>query len=159
MSRELILIRGLPGSGKSTLAQLMCNFDCYDYMNVQWFEADMFFMKAKPGTQAAQYNEPFYLGYSWSRTDYEFVYDREKIPEAHRWCRDSTRNALVKDGSIVIVSNTFSRIWEMQPYIDMAKELNAKLTVITCEGSYGNVHDVPEEVVEKMRKRWEKYDG
>jgi predicted kinase len=36
MTKELILLRGLPGSGKSTLAKLICN---------QHVEADMFFME------------------------------------------------------------------------------------------------------------------
>jgi Fe2+ or Zn2+ uptake regulation protein len=47
----------------------------------------------------------------------------------------------------------------MQPYIDYCKEHDHDFTVITCEGTYGNVHGVPDEVIERMKKRWENYYG
>jgi predicted kinase len=77
-----------------------------------------------------------------------------KLKEAHEWCRKGTYVEL-RLGNNVVVSNTFSQRWEMQPYIDMAKELGAELEIVTMTGDYGSVHNVPYATVEKMRLRWE----
>ena len=151
--QELILIRGLPGSGKSTLAEKIC--DVYNHVNdlridlpeyPKWthIETDMFFMNGN-----------------------EYKFDAKRLSEAHEWAQNWCLDELENDHSVV-VSNTFSRIWEMQPYLDIAKEFNCKLTVLTCEGNHseagmstkganGNTHNVPEETIQKMRTRWEKY--
>ena len=78
----------------------------------------------------------------------------ELLKEAHQWCLSMTRNALLSKQDVV-VSNTFIRLWEMQPYKDLAKELGIKLSVITMIGSYDNTHGVPEEKVRQMRASFE----
>lgn len=133
MAQELVLIRGLPGSGKSTLAISLCKRFQAAGLDYQHIETDMFFD---------------YAG--------EYKFDSSKLKEAHKWAQDWCRSEL-NDGTSVIVSNTFTRIWEMQPYLDMAKEFGAKVTVITCEGNHGNVHGVPQEKIQEMKARWEPY--
>lgn len=133
MGQELILIRGLPGSGKSTLARSTVKRFLAAGLSYDHIETDMFFQ---------------YLD--------EYKFDPTKLKEAHKWAQDWCR-AELQVGDSVIVSNTFIRIWEMQPYIDMSKEFDARLTVVTCEGSYGNVHGVPEEKIQEMKRRWESY--
>lgn len=134
MTQELILIRGLPGSGKSTLAISLSKRFQAAGLDFQHIETDMFFQKLD-----------------------EYQFDKSKLQEAHKWAQDWCRQELTTKTS-VIVSNTFTRIWEMKPYIDMAKEFGAKLTVITCEGQHGNVHNVPPEKIQEMKDRWEKYE-
>ena len=96
----------------------------------------------------------FYVHYEtdmfWG-PDYEF--DASKLPEAHAWCQKNVKEALMT-GWGVVVSNTFTTIWEMQPYFDMAKELGITPQVVTCHGQYGNVHNVPEAALERMRDRF-----
>lgn len=87
-----------------------------------------------------------------------YVFDPTRLPEAHQWCQDQTRSALEEVGQVV-VSNTFTRVWEMQPYIDMAAELGAQLTVVTLTNSFGSIHDVPEHAIARMRDRWETFPG
>ena len=130
---ELILIRGLPGSGKSTFARSMVKRFLAAGLSYDHIETDMFFQ---------------YLD--------EYKFDTSKLKEAHLWAQDWCR-AELQVGDSVVVSNTFTRIWEMQPYLDMAKEFKAKVTVLTCEGQYGNVHGVPEEKIQEMKRRWEPY--
>ena len=78
-----------------------------------------------------------------------YNFNPEKIKEAHKWCQDTTREALKYVD--VVVSNTFSQIWEMQPYLDM----DADITVITATGDYANTHNVPNYVIRNMKERWE----
>jgi predicted kinase len=129
----LIIIRGLPGSGKSTLAEhLQASF------NAHWF-----------GTIASVFEADQYF-----QTLAGYKFDGTKLREAHNDCQ---RRAFdwMKDGNIAIVSNTFTQRWEYQPYLDMAKELDAPVQVIEVHGDFGNIHGVPPDKIESMRKRWE----
>ena len=130
-NQELLIVRGLPGAGKSTFAARLA--DCLRPQFFTHIETDMYFMR---GGSYKFIPEQLAVAHTW----------------AQRWCRDE-----LTDGDSVIISNTFSRVWEMQPYIDMAKEFSAKLTVIEVQGDHGNIHNVPEESINKMKARWERY--
>jgi adenylate kinase family enzyme len=118
---ELVLIRGLPGSGKSTMAKVLA------MVGYQHFEADMYFMQH--GT---------------------YKYDASKIREAHEWCQAMTRKALAS-GKNVVVSNTFTTLREMAPYINMSQNI----IVLEGYGRWTNAHGVPEDKIALMEKRWE----
>lgn len=124
---ELVLIRGLPGSGKTTMARGTMFEDFAHY------EADMFFTD-----ESGAYH-----------------YDRDKIKDAHEWCQREAFKALA-NGKSVVVSNTFTRRFEMEPYFEMAKTFGIEPRIMEATGNWPNVHGVPAEVVEKMRQRWEK---
>lgn len=96
------------------------------------FEADMYFMD-----------------------DDEYKFDPALIAEAHRWCQRATRLALKTTS--VVVSNTFTQKWEMQPYFDMAAELGVPVRVIEATGNFKNIHGVPDAAIERMRARWEEF--
>ena len=127
--REIVLIRGLPGSGKSTMAKSMVSDSIGNFIHV---ETDEFFVNA----------------------DGEYRFDGERLTQAHHWCQDKTLG-LLQAGFSVIVSNTFSRMWEMKAYYDIAASIGANVRVITVTGQYQNVHGVPEDVIERMRMRWQ----
>lgn len=124
---KLILIRGLPGSGKSTLAKNMART-----LGYQHYEADMYFTK--------------------NNGSYEF--NPELLPDAHHWCKNKACVALCK-GQSVIVSNTFVRKWEMIQYNNIAADTGAELIILEAKGDWENVHNVPQETIERMRKNWE----
>lgn len=126
----LTIIRGLPGSGKSYIGDALEASD----VDTVLIEADMWF---------DMYNDG--------------AFDANKLQSAHRWCRDMVATNL-KDGYNVVVSNTFTRLWEMQPYLDMALELGVQLQVVTVQGNFGSVHGVPQTTQEKMRNRFEPFD-
>ena len=125
MNRKLILIRGLPGSGKSTLAQQLVRSFGHAHL-----EADQFFMH---------------------NGNYEFR--AEDLPAAHQWCQNESRR-LLQAGMTVIVSNTFTTVKELRPYFDIAKEFDIIPQVIACQNQFGSIHNVPEETLIKMQKRW-----
>jgi predicted kinase len=122
------LIRGLPGSGKSTLAKSLAPYHTY--------EADDYFTDCN-----GKYN-----------------YDASKIGEAHKDCQENVKyDMTIANAEVICVSNTFSKRWELQPYIKLAQEFGYRITEITLTGdTYGNIHNVPEEVIERMKARWEK---
>jgi predicted kinase len=124
----LWLIRGLPGSGKSTIAKQIVR----DNPNTSHYEADMYFIDSKGN----------------------YVYNPALIKNAHNWCQTKTEKDL-KAGKNVVVSNTFTQTWEMDWYKKVAKEVGADVKVIVAKGNYKNVHGVPEEILAKMKQRWQ----
>ena len=124
---SLTLIRGLPGSGKTTMAKQMLEGGLVDVH----FEADQYFEK-----------------------DGEYKYIPEEIRSAHEWCQASAHSCL-ELGQRVVVSNTFTQKWEMLPYMLMAEQLECDIKIIVTRGEYKNIHNIPEEVMIKMKERWE----
>jgi hypothetical protein len=84
----------------------------------------------------------------------EFLFDPKEIRNAHQWCQESTVEALVQ-GFDVVVSNTFTQLWEMEFYKEYAKEYGIHLAVITAKGEFPNTHGVPTEKIQQMQDRWE----
>lgn len=123
---DLILLRGLPGSGKSTLAQVVAPFH-----NVA---ADDYFDSFRDG-----------------------VFDARLIGVAHRWCRERTCTWMQNDAPIIAVHNTFTRQSEMTEYFALAEEFGYRIHTLIVENRHGgqNVHEVPPETVDKMKKRFQ----
>lgn len=129
MKTTLTLIRGLPGSGKSYLASSLR--EAAEGNLIMWVEADDY----------------FYDDYG------NYVFDANELTQAHEHCQLKTELYLSQDVDVV-VANTFTTPSEMKPYYLMAKQFNAVLNVITCQGDFGNVHNVPESTLDKMKKRF-----
>lgn len=134
---KMTIIRGLPGSGKTTLAEKIRKELIDSELSVAHFEADMFHMR---------YNE--------AEKRYTYHYDPDKKIVAHRWCERMISDAM-EDGRDIIVSNTFSQYWEMIPYFILARDFGYRVEVITCKGEYPNVHGVSDDMIQRMRERWE----
>ena len=85
-----------------------------------------------------------------------YNYDGSKIKLAHEWCLNQTKS-FMDSGKEVAVANTFTREWEMKAYYDLAKEMDYTVFSIIVENRHNgkNVHDVPEEHIEKMKNRFE----
>jgi len=99
----------------------------------QYIEADMYFMQ-----------------------DGEYKFDASKINEAHTWCQNKTEEWM-KKGYNVVVSNTFSREWEMQEYYEMAEKYGYRIYSVIMENRHNgiNSHGVPEEKITQMKNRFE----
>lgn len=127
--KTLVIIRGVPGSGKSTLAKIIAG-SC-SIGGATHFESDQYFMQ-----------------------DGEYKFDPTKLGENHARCQDDVDKAMQMGIGTIVVSNTFTTKKEVAPYLDLAKIHDYKTQVITSQADFGNVHNVPEEVVKKMRARW-----
>ncbi len=137
MQKVLTLVRGLPGSGKSSYAQFIKNGFGAD--NAIVCSADDFFYK-----------------------NGVYTFDGSKLAEAHADCQHRTRSGLMA-GMNIVVANTFTCRWEMEPYIQIASDMGVRVVVVDCfDGGMDdatlarvNIHDVPEKSIALMRARWE----
>lgn len=128
----LILVRGVPGSGKSTYARNNTSVSGFH------LEADNYFI----------------------RPDGAYDFNPKLLKNAHDLCFEKTKNWLVNwPDAVVYVANTFTRVWEMQRYIDYAKANDIPFKVVRCTGRYQNVHGVPDKKVQEMLERFEDYEG
>lgn len=134
---KIIIIRGLPGAGKTFLAEKMVKDIRQHDGRVAHFEADMYHMV---------WND------DESRLTYHYNPDLKMV--AHRWCEEMIKDAM-EGGAHIVVSNTFSQYWEMIPYLILARDFGYRVEVITCKGVYQNIHNVPEDVIQRMHERWE----
>lgn len=82
----------------------------------------------------------------------QYQFDASRLKDAHQWCQYTTR-ILLNAGKNVVVSNTFVKKWEMAAYLAMVPA--SSLRIVAMTGSYGSVHNVPAEVIERMRLSWE----
>lgn len=121
---HLYIIRGIPGSGKTTLANKMLACGMVNEV----FEADQFMVNS---------------GGLYS-------FDGRRLKECHDACKNAVRNALAA-GLNVAVSNTFTRKWEMEFYLN----LGVDHTILICQGEHTNTHGVPQEKVFEMANRFE----
>ena len=89
--------------------------------------------------------------------DGTYEFDAANLKKAHELCQKFAKTVL-ESGADVVVSNTFTQYWELKPYIDMALQLQASIKVVEMKEDYGNVHNVPSEVISTMKERWEEID-
>jgi predicted kinase len=131
---KLILVRGIPGAGKSTYAKkLHDDGDVFIHL-----ETDNY----------------------WIRPDGHYDFNVHRIKESHAWCLKNTKEWMVRlPYQSIAVANTFTQKWEMQKYIDLAKELDYDLEVHRLNGGFESIHSVPKETIDKMIKRFEDYEG
>ena len=131
--KNLYLLRGLPGAGKSTLA---------NQIGGTHFEADMYFI-----------NE-----------DGEYNFNGADIKKAHQWCQSQVELAMIQnhityglDSSDIIVSNTFTQEWEMEPYYKLAGSYGYRVFSIIVENRHGgeNIHGAPADKIQIMKDRFE----
>ena len=99
------------------------------------FEADMYFID--------------------SNGNYNF--DSSKIKDAHEWCKNSVMSEMESGNPKIVVSNTFTRMWEMDQYFKLAEEFGYSVFSLIVENRHGNknVHGAPDVTVEAMRDRFE----
>ena len=129
--KSLYLLRGLPGAGKSTLAKKLGDVH---------FEADMYFTN-----ESGQY-----------------IFNGADIKKAHEWCQNEVQLAMILNHTTgenenIVVSNTFTQEWEMEPYYKLAESYGYRVFSLIVENRHGgeNLHNVPEDKIEVMRKRFE----
>lgn len=120
----LTIIRGLPGSGKTTMAkQLQVD------TGAPYYEADQYFE-----TSGGAYN-----------------FNPAKLHLAHAFCEGRAKTELTA-GRNCTISNTARKPKESKTIVKWCQENGHHVKVITAVGNYNNVHSVPAEKMEQMRR-------
>lgn len=133
MNKQVYIIRGVSGAGKSTLARKIANLHSLENKVSKIFETDNYFME-----------------------NGEYKFDATKLHQNHQKCFSDFLDALNdRNVDVVIVANTFTRKWEYVNYADAAKDSGFEVTMLIANGNYKNVHNVPDDVVQKMKNRFE----
>ena len=127
---KLTIVRGIPGAGKSTFVKTAMNPKDVE----AHFESDMWFEK-----------------------DGEYQFDVDDLFTAHKWCFDKVREALENEKNTV-VSNTFVKPKDVRKYLSLARTLGVAVEIIDVRGSHESIHDVPAEILDKMKANFRKLD-
>lgn len=123
-------------------------------------ENELILVRGASGSGKSTFSKKEFPDYNHYEADMYFykngiyTFDPSRLSLAHKWCQASTRVAL-EDGKNAIVSNTFIMLWEIQPYIDMANELNIPVTIYRSNNEYQNTHGCPDNIVARMKSRIE----
>ncbi|MBS1646347.1 MAG: AAA family ATPase [Bacteroidetes bacterium] len=127
---SLILLRGLPGSGKTTLSKILSEQGTYPCYSI-----DDFFTEKESGV-------------------YTFFFDKNHL--AYKQCEEQTKESMLKKEEKIIVHNTFTLEWELEPYFKMAAQYQYQIFVLTVENRHGgkNTHQISDEQIQKMASKY-----
>ncbi len=130
LNQHLILLRGLPGAGKTAFAQLISENNTYPFYSVDDYFTD----------ETGKYKFEFSENY-----------------KAYAQCLSHTEQAISSGVQKVIVHNTFTMDWELEPYFKIAKKYDCNLFVLTVEHYHDgtNTHEVTEEQLKKMAEKYQ----
>jgi predicted kinase len=87
----------------------------------------------------------------------KYDFDATKIKDAHAWCQNAAKVWMNSGLPKVIVSNTFTQEWEMQPYYVLAEKYGYRVFSLIAENRHEgkNIHGVPDDKLELMKNRFE----
>lgn len=140
MSKELLILRGLPGSGKSTVAKKILEGS----PNAIICSADDYFM-----------------------VDGQYEFDPTKLSKAHQSCLMSADRSMANGYSLVVIDNTNIKKEHYLPYVKMADKYGYTTTIRTIGSTdlsivptyhQRQVHGVSEETIRRMAQSWEEHD-
>lgn len=85
-----------------------------------------------------------------------YKFDKSKLGDAHAWCKHRCETAMMVETPKIIIANTNTTESEFQPYIRLAETYGYDVHSIIIENRHGNsnIHNVPNETLEKMRNRF-----
>jgi hypothetical protein len=131
----------------------------------------LFLVRGLPGVGKSTLGRSLGLTFAaddfFTRADGTYAFDPAQLAAAHADCQDRVMRALAVDQiRKVVVANTFSQRWELEPYFQIAARLkigDVKVTVVDLfDGGLDDaalaarcVHGVPEAAIAAMRARWE----
>ena len=135
---NLILLRGVSGAGKSTVAEL--------FIDATIISTDDFFMK-----------------------DGKYQFDANSLVENHIKCTVKAEQAMdittrmIENTAIdvvkhtLVIHNTFTKQWEMTPYMILAEKYHYTVHTLIVENRHGSnsIHDVPADSIKAQRDRFE----
>jgi predicted kinase len=138
MTTQVWLVRGIPGSGKSTMIEKK-------------------FGPSSRESVVLSTDDYWYAGG-------HYLWDNWHLEDAHDWTHRRFMQLLERQVPRVIVANTFTRLWEMTRFVEMARTFDAQLRVIESDASWAKdpvecakrtKTGVTVEKLQRMLERWE----
>lgn len=131
-TKTLLILRHVSGAGASTFAKYVASLSVENGQTTTICSADNYFM----------------LGG-------KYCFDAKQLGAAHKYCFDMFLEALKNQDNLIILDNTNTRESEINPYIDKAREFEYTIfsVVIENRNETKNVHNVPEETLNKQAER------
>lgn len=136
-----------------------CSEWCLERPSVEVQQAKLLLIRGLPGSgKSSMARSVFQRGYFDVHLEADmfhmergkYVYKPGYALAAHSWCLSNARVYLNNDKRVV-VSNTFVLLEQLRPYM----ELGFPFYIVEARGSFGSTHNVPDEVMDHMRKRWQ----
>ena len=125
---NLIILRGVPGSGKSTFSEFLKSLGSFGYHH----ETDKYFC-----------------------IDGVYKFDPSKLGENHAKCFHDFKISVNNNDGNIILSNTSVATWEYEKYKQYAESKGFRVFVITMSQQFQNIHGVPDEKVESMKRKFQ----
>jgi len=119
-------------------------------------------LRGVPGSGKSTYAAKNYPDYKLLENDQFFMkdgsyqYDPKKIGEAVAACQCKAICAMSR-GEDIVIANTHTHVWEFFVYCNLATAFNYNLTIIRLRNRFKNVHNVPDETVQRMEYEYEPY--
>lgn len=123
---------------------------------------ELFLLRGLPGSGKSTLAKS--LGGKHLEADMYFVdsegnyrFDISKLRFAHGWCRLNCEMAMKAGVERIVVSNTSTQLWEMEPYLEFAKVYDYTVFSLIVENRHDgkNIHGCPDDKLEQMRNRFE----
>jgi predicted kinase len=125
-------------------------------------------VRGLPGSGKSTFAQRAYPTYVHEETDKRmykdgvYVFQPEMLAQYHHITQLGVKHYL-SQGRDVVVSNTFTKYWELDPYLRMEYETCVVYSLQTHlsidELAARNVHGCPAAVIQNMKNRWEVFSG
>jgi adenylate kinase family enzyme len=141
--KKMYILRGISGSGKSTLASKIIDESIARGEMCATASTDNYFV---------------------NRATKEYVFDASKLGVNHKKNISATREIAALGADNIIIDNTNTTWWEIEPYALIAKNYDYEVHILepTTEWAFNaeilakkNIHGVPMEAIKRMLARFE----
>lgn len=167
----ILILRGIPGTGKSTLAEKICsefrnNLDNPKQAksNIRCISRDTVreeFLRSLECKEILNGKEINYQESFKNATINTLVRDRyfDEIETAYRIMRyNDGDNLILIDSTNTKIADLVRLLKILQPYDSIIKYMEMKTYILTKRHEHGNIHDVPEKVMNAFRQELRESD-
>jgi predicted kinase len=87
-----------------------------------------------------------------------YQWEGDNVVRNHKTCFEIAKLVFSR-GADLCISNTFTQKWEFKHYISLAQSLGYRVEVYRMGCNFDSIHNVPKDIIQKMKNRFEDYEG